>query len=429
MEKTRNVLTGPENEATATTLRDIDALFEKGDFAAVVRDGLPLLNADPLNTRLAGPVLVSLARLADGNRARKIILYYWRRNLFKDLGLHLGERYGALLEESCISSHPYIRDIVEVSALDIGFSIKTICDIYFRSRRYDRAVALGLLYSETDDSMHVTAHANANETLIGRRLADLASRGQSVKRFPFVSAATTRFSRVYHAHIQKTGGTSINHSLYEILGANPKDIDENAAQGKCRSTVDGYKILAHDGLAHKVVDDFTYCHSHGLFEYTKYWRDRESCLIFTILRDPVARFVSYYNELLNMDYHPKLLEQVDLAKSMSIVPFAQQSHEYYLKNQIVLFSGNGEPAIARSNLHTLDAIFFQDDLEAAYRFFETHTGRRLTRKSERAYHKRVTVSDDERAQLAEILEPEIRFVAEARRIAPEIMARYEGLAV
>ena len=208
-----------------------------------------------------------------------------------------------------------------------------------------------------------------------RQTVDSTRTVLSTSRAAFVDGETgERYHRIYHLHIRKTAGTSLNTALARIgdLG------EESRLRGRGRLILKGVAprtpqhlvVVRHES---SLLDVGQY---HLGYSHRALWQLDlpPSTFRLTVLRDPVARLQSYYRYLLwtrrEARRNPERLRRLegswrDLlveAKAMgevgheSIVTLAETAPPRHTLTQLWMFSETLDPLEAARNACTCHAI-------------------------------------------------------------------------
>ncbi|MCB2212050.1 methyltransferase domain-containing protein [bacterium] len=222
------------------------------------------------------------------------------------------------------------------------------------------------------------------------------------------------FSRIYHYHIRKTGGTSLNYAFFRLSGEDPKQlyarINEHGAVTSGGIRYVGWRrplIAAGDwdyGFAHAAF------HNIGVPDGT---------YTFTVLRDPAARVLSHYKMLLHMrdhePQHPGYLKEASWIEA-GFDGFLERMDRRELLRQVFMFSREMNVDEALQRLAWVDRVLLLDDqFKADLNALRGEVGLDLEYVHERAAKAEFQPSDDQRARLRELLEPEYRLYDEMTR--------------
>ncbi|WP_299116139.1 sulfotransferase family 2 domain-containing protein [uncultured Winogradskyella sp.] len=202
-----------------------------------------------------------------------------------------------------------------------------------------------------------------------------------------------QYDRVYHVHIRKSAGTSINSAFWNIAGLNLKSVKRKALLIKGSYVfVRNNENLINDGC-------YFYANSH-----IPYWNLNipTNTFVFCMLRDPYKRLVSLYRYL-------KWVKDLDPKEATSIEPYYNTIYKQtvwlgnsfndfldnvpmkHIQNQLYMFSETGNVEEALHNISKLDAIYHQEKFEEAITDLSLLIGKELQVKKERVFGKNETI--------------------------------------
>ncbi len=219
------------------------------------------------------------------------------------------------------------------------------------------------------------------------------------------------FARVYHHHIRRTGGTSLNAAFYATGGAGADKEPLLASQGWM---IHGGRVfVAHNKyLIDKGAYFFARSHSpaHEL-------RLPPRTFTVTILRDPVERVISHYNVLAEWEKndvrHPsRATEGPWLGASFS--DFLTRVPREHLLRQLYTFSPAFSVDEAHATLAGLGAVLMNEDYADGLAALGDRLGLDLALFCEKASRAVVPVGAADRARLREMLDPEYALIARVR---------------
>jgi hypothetical protein len=257
------------------------------------------------------------------------------------------------------------------------------------------------------------------------------------------------YKRIYHYHVRKTGGTSMNAAFWALGG-----FDSLACKGRHHSLVgrSGLRLVGGD-LKLISEGDYFFAHSHAPAHLVSLPPDT---FTITILRDPVARLMSYYRYLLWARANPgardldPAIDWVRMTQSTMLdgrvrrfilqVPPRRRAGRarsaalrrlpyrtpgsfqnlmkhippQHLLNQLYMFSERLDPVEAADNALACSAVCFTETFEDDLGYIAHALDLNLEAKRERSFGDRVQLDDDEIAQLRERLAPEYKMLERVR---------------
>ena len=198
--------------------------------------------------------------------------------------------------------------------------------------------------------------------MLCKRVAGRLIRALPEAKYTTPIAFSNGFRRVYHIHIRKTAGTSINRIFMRASGG-----DENLIYGKVASslihttTVNNYKFT---GYCPRSINrgNYFYAYSH-----MPYWKLKlpKYTFRFTCFRDPIQRLLSHYKMLIDLrdsgKFHPSMaVEGKWLGRN--IHDFIDNIPKHHLLNQLYMFSPEFNVFEASEAIGGLDQILFTESL-------------------------------------------------------------------
>ncbi|MGZ9035227.1 MAG: hypothetical protein ACXW25_12600, partial [Rhodospirillales bacterium] len=216
------------------------------------------------------------------------------------------------------------------------------------------------------------------------------------------------FLRIYHHHIRRSAGTSLNAAFFNTGGEDFR-AKEPLLTGQGWMVHGGRVFVAHNKFLIERGNYF-FARSHSPAHEL---RLPPATFTFTVLRDPSARVISHYNLLAEWEKkdirHPsRAVEGPWLGASFT--DFLARVPREHLFRQLYTFSARLSVDEARAALAKVDAVLFCERLADGL----TALGRRLNLNlalfHEKAGTSVLPVSDEDRATLRELLEPEYALI-------------------
>lgn len=228
------------------------------------------------------------------------------------------------------------------------------------------------------------------------------------------------YKRVYHYHIRKSAGTSINSAFWYLSGLNLGSV------GRSPLLIKGKFIYVRNN--ENLIEEGNYYYGNS---HIPYWNLKipDNTFTFCMLRDPYTRLVSLYRYLLwvkslnpktalSVEPYYKTVYKQTLWLGDSFCDFLNNLPQKHLQNQLLMFSKNGNVEEALFNINTLNAIYNQENFEEAIIDLSAVIGEKLSIKNERAFrlNNDLAISQEEEIEAKEKLAMEYDFY---NRISPK----------
>lgn len=214
------------------------------------------------------------------------------------------------------------------------------------------------------------------------------------------------YARLYHYHIRKTGGPSINLSFFSLFSNEPGLIYTSIVKQKNHQFLPTPLSLCGWNVKTIQSSKYFYGFSHEPFHKITL---KSRTFTFTCFRDPCSRILSHYRMLLEMrdssSDHPCMrLEAPWLGHSFD--DFLRNIPKEHLLNQLWMFSPDFSVTEASDSICTLDCVLFTENLVGGIKEISNKTGLPLI-----AWHDRKTSfpfqpTDSDLNHLRPLLEPE-----------------------
>jgi len=226
---------------------------------------------------------------------------------------------------------------------------------------------------------------------------------------------SNKYERIYHYHIRKTGGTSINRAIMNYLYSDSENTYSELASKwintrviyNNRITVGWNKALLEQGYYHF---GFSHIPQHEIVL-------PKDTFTFTILRDPIERIYSHYNMLKyyseNNIAHPVRQNEENWLGN-NIIDFVNQMPKSHLRRQLYMFSNHYDVEEALSNLQKINRIFFTSDLARAIGILSDGFKFNLKIRHDKKSSRSKKLSHDENKIITNLLKNEIIFYETAK---------------
>jgi hypothetical protein len=224
--------------------------------------------------------------------------------------------------------------------------------------------------------------------------------------------------RIYHYHIRKTAGTTINFAFLNNAeeGSSNSFYDKLVEKPNHRLISPNKKIFVGWNVRLINEGNYFYAFSHNPIHKLKVPAD-----VFTItcLRDPLKRVVSHYNMLKhyekeNIDHPCMKTEGLWLGNSFD--HFIDHIPQINLLNQIYMFSESFDLQQAFDNISRCSFIMFTETLEADMKRLEGILNLDLPVFNEKKYDYKEIIPQQSLDKLREKLEPEYKFMEMVMKI-------------
>ena len=220
--------------------------------------------------------------------------------------------------------------------------------------------------------------------------------------------------RVYHVHVRKTAGTSINHAFLRLAGEG--DAERYAALAKLERhelDADGFRFVGWDA---KLINRGNYFYA---FSHLPFWQLSlpPKTYLLTCLRDPVKRVLSHYQML--SEYRDKNLSHACRATEEpwlgdSLLDFIERMPAAHLLNQLWMFSKRLDVEEALGNLRRMSRVLFNEDLASGVEVMSRDLGLPLA-VDRRGQSSPLQFDPAHVDALRSRLDPEYRLIAAVRR--------------
>jgi len=217
------------------------------------------------------------------------------------------------------------------------------------------------------------------------------------------------FKRVYHYHVRKTGGTSLNRAFLGLGGEDPAVVHWRM-RALHATTSNGLVFVAHDPLSLE-RGNYTYGWHHA-----PAWTLTlpPETFTVTVLRDPIGRVLSLYRYLIDPhvdDDQPFRAEREEqLRAAEGFESFVRSTPTEDLLNQLHMFSPRLDPAEAADGVRRCSAWFMTERWDQGI----DQLNQRLGLELEHRWDRRSRPDDGLRAQhgdlLRSLLAPEYEFL-------------------
>lgn len=212
---------------------------------------------------------------------------------------------------------------------------------------------------------------------------------------------------IYHIHIRKTGGSTINFAFL----SNGEHKNTEAFYEELANK-DNHKITIRNktfvGWNRDIINkgNYSYAFSHfPLHELNL----KKHIYTITCFRDPLKRVVSHYKMLMyfkenNISHSCMKTEGKWLGDNFD--DFLNNLPKHHLLNQLYMFSKNYEIDEAVINIKTVNKVLLTENLERDLKDLERTTNWKLPISNQKKYDYNIEITDKQINKLKEMLSPE-----------------------
>ena len=256
----------------------------------------------------------------------------------------------------------------------------------------------------------------------------MLSRDRLVKKLrnrlvvPFLSTGVRRlastyriagdYRRIYHYHVRKTAGTSLNSAFWGLAGLGLNEMAGTALREK-----DGYIFVHHNKHLIEKGDYFfadTHLPAHAL-------KLPDKTFTLTVLRDPVDRVISYYGYLMWAKTDPEAERREPAYEQLreemrwlggSFADFVGNLPRDELLNQLYMFSPTFSVPEAVERIAACSFVGFTSSFASDVERLAQTLSLPLVVKSERRFGKKIVPPPAEVEKARSLLQPEYQLLAQ-----------------
>ncbi len=218
--------------------------------------------------------------------------------------------------------------------------------------------------SDAEETRLRRAGASAHHrTMEMVRVVERAARRSGDRRAVATPRFPGGFKRVYHFHVRKTGGTSLNRAFLGLGGEDPGDVHWRMRGALHATRSNGFVFVAHDAplLAR---GEYTYGWHHA-----PAWTMTlpPETFTVTVLRDPISRVLSLYRYLVDPhadDGQPFRAGKMERLRAIGgFESFVRSTPTEDLLTQLHMFSSRLDPGEAADRVRCCSAWFMTEHLD------------------------------------------------------------------
>jgi hypothetical protein len=222
------------------------------------------------------------------------------------------------------------------------------------------------------------------------------------------------YRRIYHYHIRKSAGTSLNSAFWSLAGLNLKEMGRRS-----QVVQNGLIFVRHNPKLIKGGQYFyanSHNPSHRIFLPPK-------TFTITILRDPLSRLLSYYKYLYYVannplaqetePYYEEVLKQSKCLGS-SFESFLNQIPKRDLLNQLHMFSSDYDIQEACDRIMQLSVICFTETFEQDLGSINQKLGLSLQQRRDRSFSQPIKITNQDLEHGRDVLKAEFDLIEKVK---------------
>jgi len=217
--------------------------------------------------------------------------------------------------------------------------------------------------------------------------------------------------RIYHYHIRKTAGTSLNKAFIKAITSNYNEYYNRLAKKNNHRVFIKNKIIV--GWNHRLIQEGNYFFgfSHAPFHAISL---PENTFTITCLRDPADRLISHYKMLSyykSMKINHPCMKTEGQWLGNCFNDFLNNIPKKYLENQLFMFSKSFDISEAFDNIMKVDMILDIGNFNDGLARLSKELGINLSSLNEKKYYHTVKISDAEINHLRDRLKNEYELIS------------------
>jgi len=226
------------------------------------------------------------------------------------------------------------------------------------------------------------------------------------RKFSLKNALPFPYKRIYHYHIRKTGGTSLNSIFLSMDGLDPKKEYRRISNHFHQRIINNNRTFV--GWNPKLLNEGNYYYGFSHIPMHKLRIPKDTFKI-TCLRDPINRLLSHYTMLLKLNHerrkHPCLKTERNYIGS-SFLDFIERIPKKELLQQIYMFSEEFDQDEAFERIVSLGCFMVTENFDVGIDKINQKLNLSLKPIHVRVGKKLVVLSEKERQHLQVLLRPE-----------------------
>lgn len=216
-----------------------------------------------------------------------------------------------------------------------------------------------------------------------------------------------KYKGVYHYHIRKSGGTSLNFSFLSLYEDNPQKVYRNIIKSSDKRQMLNRKVYLGWDINKIQSGNFFYGWSHQPMHQVQV---PKSHFTVTILRNPLKRVLSHYKMVyrhVNQGIKHPIAKREGKYLGKGLGDYLDNIPKSILLTQLFMFSKNFSVDDAFNNITSLSYFFFTENYEDGLKGLSNKLEIKLKPMHIRKSDLKIKVTQKERKKMNKLLRPEI----------------------
>lgn len=214
------------------------------------------------------------------------------------------------------------------------------------------------------------------------------------------------YDRIYHWHIRKTAGTSLNRAMLGLGGGDVEALHLALQKSKNKRVFSHGRVFVGHNRYLIQQGRYYYAFSHQPMHVLKL---PPRTFMVTVLRDPVKRVLSHYRMLVGLRREGSNAPAATIhghKAAGTLGHYLDATPQHELLQQLYHFSESLDPSEAAGNIGRLQMVLRTENFAEDVKRLGTALGVELPARHDRRSPEDVPIESDDLERLRELLEPE-----------------------